>query len=777
VNTRYGISSAKIRDVIDDLRLLGEDTRVIYTVDPHDIFEFCFPITPGTTANRSRETDPERLSDQQMALYHVFYQGDSRPLVLGEYAQELYGLHRYLQQEVTRAYPSVQLVDEMIGGAGFMQDMGGDHKRGAVQEQKEFTREHFQNFLAVIMGVYSIGVERFTDIVKHRLTVNRIHARTEGDAAVIDEAFASYRQSSLVEVILNALEDPAHREGRGAGGESSFQRANRHKANLADARAVDRILLITAELERAVQAGRLSTRHLLLYLSSARRTARVFQLPEVLDRMPLIGDGRFSIWRTIDQVYLGLVNTEAADDLEETGRLLEGMHDALLELEAGEVDRCDHCLLDGMQPRYCQRRGFCERVARFQELIRERRQTTANLALASGIEKYEKFLTARAGAANHQDLLQYFREIYASEEVRNFASEQASLMHRLLIAQSVFVSALPSVIGVPDTDENVTRDAVTSAMQHLPAKPRVGSAEYQQILPLIIDFYTAPPQSRAARLQRISDAYEQYLLLEAGTSQLSAEHELIRCLFYLTHPARIGEELAYKHALEMSTAHPELEREFRYIIVWAARRLREFQSAENQARSAIAAYPDDPRFYHGRCLNTFAWLMDDRDKQKVDSRHFARRLADAVRDAERALELYRDDPVEYRELIGVVHNNLAYLHSLAAEEGDGTGSVSHSVQCAREQLDALKAVVPKATWNPRYPEYFETEARVELMEFRASEGAPTGMRRTKLEHAERQIGTAISLLHKDSYLDLQARIRSCLDQLPADALAMEAVPG
>jgi hypothetical protein len=183
------------------------------------------------------------------------------------------------------------------------------------------------------------------------------------------------------------------------------------------------------------------------------------------------------------------------------------------------------------------------------------------------------------------------------------------------------------------------------------------------------------------------------------------------------------------------------DREYQYIAGWAARRARKYHVANAILGVAIERYTDDPRFFHGRSLNTYSWLKDSSARRRCPYT-----LKRAIVDGERAVELYEasGDPT-YEELTAACYNNLAYFYSV----GDATSMAAAAP--AREALLKLKALVPSNLWNPKYPEYFHTEACVEYCEaMEAKQRSDVSSQSSKLAWARSAIEAAIRLKADDS---------------------------
>jgi len=107
-------------------------------------------------------------------------------------------------------------------------------------------------------------------------------------------------------------------------------------------------------------------------------------------------------------------------------------------------------------------------------------------------------------------------------------------------------------------------------------------------------------------------------------------------------------------------------------------------------------------------------------------------------------------------------NNLAYFLSIER------GAETYDVPKARWALDQLKKYVGKDEWSPDNPEYFQTEAEVELEEFHYGQahGNRIEYLTMKLANARREIEIAIRLNPaKSQYLELREEIEDARAKL------------
>ncbi len=312
-------------------------------------------------------------------------------------------------------------------------------------------------------------------------------------------------------------------------------------------------------------------------------------------------------------------------------------------------------------------------------------------------------------------------------------------------------------------------------MQSLPivelkVSPQAPDCIRRMAVVLEINFFVLDAAPQSFDEDVIQRSTSMYFGIDAKTENLDPEHELVRCLLYLAFPSQKGDQRAYDHAVEMLKSRKVIdqksytEREYLYILAWAARRLKIFQTADEIATGAINQWSNDARFYHGRSLNKLAW-WEANPKEAPQGL-----LEAAIDDAKEAIRLYSTSPEENRELIAVNYNNIAYLYTLSTDEE--SMSAQAAVEClshAREALLSLKSLVKRDDWTPNHPEYFHTEALLEYREFLFNRNSYARKALIdKLQNARTQIIKACELNDIQIYSDLRRTIDNALDRLRTD---------
>jgi hypothetical protein len=695
------------------------------------------------------------------------------------------------------------IVDRIIKEGEYF--WGGAFPEGDMDVNAEFLQKNFSVILAIAMGTFSVGISRLRDIYNLRLIRGDITRRVEtADLPEVRRILSGYQRTELWEVIKKKLNqkywDPEDKK-------------KLLRSIEVDATAIDRIIYLNSNFEEARLEGKLSSRYLFCYLSSAKRTARVFTDESFDQFLPVVNGEPYNFWRTRQQIFAYVVHKSREGKHSESIANLERVRDILDEVNKFEdlfssMD-CGDCTLklglahvssDGARLSDCRLRDFCTKVKGLDEDIQRARMQIQNLGLINTLHDYERLRDARPASASQKQYLEFFRKTFSSPLALQ-ARKKMKRLEQWILVKSEFANSFTETLGItqPGFDHSSLRspeDFVTGSGQYLPTKPKLSGGSYKEILQSILSFYRDP-----ANVAQVESAYKRYVELDTENkdidSEIDFEHELIRCFLYLalprnkqntdSSPPSSGDQKAYSHAKSLmeakslkeseqlidptdwENASEAIKQEFRYVQCWAARRTGHFRRAVALAKEGIKKEPNDPRFFHGLCLAIYSWLM----KKPNDS---PPRLEEAIEATQTAISLYQTHPTgnENDDVLAANYNNLAYFLAWSVELTQETAAVSRDVLAqqnrdalakAREALEGLKRLVDKSTWErTKHPEYFHTEAYLEYMEFTVASltgDLAVGLR--KLENANKEIEIALRLLAegptKINYRALRDRIQ------------------
>lgn len=749
------IQAEKIQTVIEDLRLVEAGYTLYYAVDPHEVFNFCFPLR-STDAEHSEVDDMDEFAADQAALYDICFKRKEKPLLIGDYVDELDGLMRYSTDILSNAYDEAGVVDALIDKGGVEDISDQPRPIEDMADTVQAISEKFHIVLAVAMGIYSLGATRFRQIYRE-LVLDR--QGLPHDNPTLSKHFEKYRETGLSLEILNELMKKASWAD-----EKEFRRKRR--SAFFDARAIDQLVLVNKSLLQQTN----EKKAVILYLSSAQRTDTAFEMRSTKKELPLLNGKPFDFHRDRRHIYYEVAYRSDAGGVAGTIENLETVKRSVEELKkstntmAMPADLCSNCVLKNGQPDQCESLAACNHLKKLLEPLEQRNTEIRNLALTQTLGRYKELKSAKPEGASQTKLMEFFCRVFEDKQLKRVASQKKLHKEQLVFLQ----------LGTPKNRVRTReatlrhhhlrtgRDSITGTVQYLPLNPKIKSPRYKEIVSLILNYFKTPPQGDEAKIALMNKAYGLYLDQESITTDLEAEHELTRCLLYLTLADIEGDQKAFHHAMEMlgePTVLAEVsdsEAEFHYIACWSARRLKDFAAANEQATAGIEKWPADPRFYHGRSLsNLAAWENEKSDSKPIQL------LLDAEQDALKSLEHYEAGKDEHREFIGVTYNNIAYINTLMAKVAGDTEAAKMRLRIARDAMTNLKQYIPESEWSPVHPNYFHTDALLDY--FQSISGVEDKEEGQKLlMHAKEQINHAIACIKKDHYLELSKTIENAL---------------
>lgn len=699
------VSTAEVAQVIEDVSLSDQGVHVHYCVDPSELIDFCFPFNP--IALRAKQV--EHVAADQVALYELLFNFPERPLLLPEYDAELESVRIYFRTMSGRIYKREELLTSFLKNASL--DRFFQQRLDSETELLSLVRDEFNVFVALVMAINSIGVQRLEEIYNQRLS--REIGRSEPTLRAI---WNGYSESGLARTIFGELETYARRR---AGWSATERGSLLHFARTArtDATAADRLVYLNESCEDAVRRRVLQSRHVFLFLSSAARSERIFaDLPVTLGgpyegqkSRQLLRNRRYFLIYAVNKA----LNARGEVDTAATLSNLRSFHNAVKEIERlGAIPAdCGSCpLRQDSSATDCSRGELCMTLKRVAGNLIRRRLEMENLGLLAGIQDYSEFRTAKATGGEQQKILRVFRELLDHDYYASTASEKVSELRWLIMTKSRFATALGTAGRGTGGFLREHSDPVSVAAQYLPIQFSWRNSRYKRMWEDLFRVFLSSGAGGHSKHKMLADIHDQFLRVDADVRTVECEHELMRVLLYLSMSEVASDRRAMAHALTMRRRCPHNESEFIYASLWAGRRARRYLKTAQLADAAVRRWPTDPRFWHGRALNTFAWRADPRGGEPSSAL-----LTAAVSDAETAAGLYGAIGEEIsRQLAAANHNNIAYWSALMRDDP------AFDLARARHALGRLKALLPRREWDPLFPEYFHTEA---FLEFREAEAA------------------------------------------------------
>lgn len=741
-----------IRDLQIEQRKEGEAARyrIYYCVDASEIVTFCFPLNPFNPGEPNLST----IAADQAALHELFYKRPRLPVLIPDYAEELARHFNFVRSstEGENQREEREMVGRLIEGAPLDPlGTGGAPDANYLLEQIE---QNFDVKLAVWMGITSIGAKRFYEVLTQRL-----HKITDiGEPFV--EGFVRGFQPKLSDDIFQVQKHFLERQTE------IKKLPQRLLAAKTDARAIDWLL----QLNQAAQAGAANgPRPLFLYLSSAPKTARIFNIPSVRHALPVVEGKHYPIWRKRSQLTLLITamrnaQSDDADTIIDNLRKIRRIAVEVLRMEKGIPSQygaaCESCLLGGgVGNPDCTWRHTCEEVRQLEHAISDRTEPIANLGLVARIQTYANLLKAKPRPQDQKEYLAYLQRLLNMPEVPDLALRRIEDLQSFARAQSVLargkLELLPVRTEPREPETTLLPDAKPYLVEDFPAV----AAPYDDITRAMFAFHTAPEGDIRTRHELLDTAMRSFLELDERVSFPGGpDHEVTRCLIYLSFGGREGEEDALAHAKKMIEEYPQRREAFLLLWASAALELGKYQDVHNACSRAIELQTRHWMFYHMRSVNTFEWCLDERLRRFCPV-PIERSIAD-VEEAIRRISAAGGA----RMRLGLLHNNLAYFSS---HSETGPARTIFDLKRARASLDRLLELVPREKWAPESPHFFHTEAHILFLEHQhAAQGTST---RGLLLRALESVDAALQLRDKPLYSALKRQIEGELKKARAVA--------
>jgi hypothetical protein len=748
----YQLPDEAFAQIIRDVELLQQGCRIHYMVDSHEIIDYCFPIEPTGIIDRPAD----RIADDQAALYEVFYGREARPILIPDYEAEVLRHLNYLQVTSQDAFENLDLVRALLGESAVQTILGLTKEEILKRMETEFNV-----LLAAAMGIFSIGVDRFKELVSTRIL--RVVDMPEDFVA---EAHASYRETPLARAILDDLLQTLDNQRPEL--QSSTPADQKRKR-----RAVDWLLHMNKAAE-ATYGKTLKGRPIFTYLSSARRTERIFKSAPARRIRLKVGNEPYSIQRNRTQLLALLVCREnqgqSADWHKLTIENLTGLRSLCRQItllkEKAPLhynNQCSDCALRGKTPLDCAHRDTCRQIARYEEM----HSRIQNLGLLADIGRYKQLVEeSKAKGLRQEWCLKVLSDLLRIENIEELAIARMKMMLDLDLVDATLKRDQAAPV-LPDFS------AQPADMIFLPLQPVVRWPEHKALVAEIFSTPARLMENASQSQQALFDIARKFAELDrraiagdVGPDFNMGEHEVVRCLVFMTrgfdrNERDKGDLMALEYAEKMLSRYPALAPEFDYVIIWTACRLGRFYPAYTAANRSLKLRGRDPRFYHGRSIAALFWLaqksvnrMDIRPSHEVS-------VEAAIADAQRAIELYTEMQAPAR-VISLQYNNIAWLRCKDPEAGE------YNLVEARRVMNELLKLFPESQWAPGYPEYFHTRAFLAFEEYRAEKSALHGsaadgrraLMAQKLEEAADAIEKALKLHNAEDYAALKRQVAS-----------------
>ena len=515
-------------------RLVKKDTSVFWAIDPFEVNTFAFPFSA-----KPRITDLEEFANSQPAQDEVIRHSPHPPLILKQYEEELQ------QQRNILRIGAREIRDHTITLLKLTEDFTQTH--ATANETLQKIEDRFGQFLAGWLGLYSLGIDRFTSVCSNDIVCQSDDAARHLDC--LREITAEYHPSPLINTATSILTKFVCRKTPEQLNVKQYDDYKILRAAETDAHALDWLIFANRHLEERFQSRELERRIVNLYFSSAPRSDHLFTHDDFRHNLPVVDGDPLHFLRTRRQVLAELLRS-----LRERHVLAPSRHSDVVNDPTASIDQCDDCVLKESVPAGCDKRDLCEELKRRLDGIH-------NLTLFSG---YRKFLVARKErpeAAKLSDYRRYLDSLSTDDNFVEAALERLRLQRHRLLVQGRFL-----------TEESIVlrgrRDFITVVEIHLPIYPSIAAEPYRTIVDQLISCYQMESSATLDVWRNIDKCYENFMVLEpCSEPSHTIDHEITRCLLYLGFPGHEGDLDALANSRGLLTEVGRADQEMRYYAV------------------------------------------------------------------------------------------------------------------------------------------------------------------------------------------------------------------
>jgi hypothetical protein len=754
-------SLEEVDQLIFDLELLDMGYKFIPIVDTHEIYDFCFPIKSDEKIN----LDIDQISEDQIALFNIFYLNVNKPLLLTEYYTEVNAIFNYLKFSTEKLLTQERTLDEFFELANIESLLESQHQ--IDNRIGDLVESYIANFIAFILGVHSLGIKRFKDVYENRLA---FESRIPG-IYDIELKQLKYSKSKMFNRILNDVNNFIDNL-------PDIDRYQKRKLQLntyTDIKVIDRINQYNFQLA--------TKKVLCLYLSGASRNKAIFENNEFQSNLLKIDGRKFDFWRTRKQMYLLAIygNRENGEyiQINETIKNLKTIRIIIKEIlkipsvKAMEHSiKCDSCILEGGSPQDCDWIETCTKIKSLnEEIVGRKIDFLNNYQLASNLEIFDKVLDLSKNK-KYDHYIGLYKTIKQSG-AKKIAIEKLEVLKELLLLQSNFKNKVPDLFTSFESFDYLRegRDDITLSLQYLPIETKLKNENYLLLREKINFFFQIPIKSQKDNLSVISEVISSFIELEKNLLEINIEHEIVRCLIYISFPLQESDEFAFSHAKKIlhenvNRLNKEYQIEFYYLLGWLARRIKKFDDAKNYLEIGKKYDKSDPRFYLGLGLNEYSNLIHN--KKNLNEKNL-KSLKKINQYFKTALRLYKKIPAKNNYMILACYNDICFILLLITQNEESQEKALIEFKKAKYYFKKMVELQPISQWSPRYPEFYHTGAYLKYTEHTFA----TKLRKKNIQSYQKEllnlaneyISFACTLYAKPRYIELKKRIETMLEYI------------
>jgi hypothetical protein len=691
----YDIPQDQIEEVARDLRWEMGGCKVYLAVDSKDIIDYCFPLNPFAVSS----PDLEKISSEQTALDFMFRRREWQPLLLSQYVEDLEHHISRVQNSVSHAYEDLQMWNCMRWGLSVSE---GRATEEATEEQFASLKNNIVRKLAVWLGIDSLGLERFRNLLQNGLHSIRQVCEENGDDPDLQRIVKEYEPRRVKEIAAFLESQIPERT-------EEHKRKTRENASLRDANAIDWLLHLNHQCSELRTESQKAPRYAFLYVSSAPKTASLFQYLLGQDWYPLRQNGGggtpYSFHRNRNQILLvaragwganGGAATASAN-LDQIA-LIGGM---IAEAAQGLHNACRTCILGGGHGEPdCGWSKVCDAIKR----VELKTSDVPNLGLLSRLKQYDQLLKARPRLKDKELCLSELAGILQNGTIPDQALQRVIGQQLFATTQSLLARWVTGVNASQPTTP--LPDPLFSLPIIFPELPR----PYNGLQAMVARYCSLDLKQIDEKREIVLRAMHEFQELDEGRAySFKREHELARLLLHLAFGGEGGHVDVLERSRQLREKEEVCKEPYPFVLcsLIASLQLDRYMDTSRYVSEAMELRPMEAFLYHARGVNTFSWL-----RHRDQSVFCARDVTTCIDDERSALEMLdqqQNDAERTKNLRGLILNNLTFMHSYSTK--DDFKSI-FDLEQAQLFFERLLQVIPRNLWGLT-PRYFHTEAYME----------------------------------------------------------------
>jgi hypothetical protein len=729
------LNAKRLELVRKDQELIRDGWQIHFAIDPYDIGEFCFPFTPKRPLSQFEQHKVEEISRIQNGRYEAIYKLSNKPILLESYVEEMDTIQKWAKW--SNLVPTeTDLLDNYLAMLRIPSEIRSKQTKVALAE---LGKTDISSLIAVATGIVSIGNQRLNEILTTRL----VRGLVDGSEVTTELP----QDDSLVEQIYRYFEGfRTRREALQSKKHVTSKWVQRTKYvidlnNWRDAKAIAEVVSLNQQYNEQ--------KHLILYLSSSRKSRQLFQKYEMNPFVPSIHGVPYNLSRTPKDLFAFMLYRGDSNDpverasaaisqMNELRNLITDIENVRDKFKSASLE-CMYCKRQDEHLDRCEYKAYCEGVLRMGEHLAKRQELNINLSLQKRLAQVVNSLQnephrVQSKTGKYDYILQMISDLIKEKQKFKAINEEMHVILQGSLTKAHFVSAF---VTSKQTEMDVQ---VSCHLNYYPIRLKVKNSKLRGVVDRVVGIL---PKGGWVP-SKFQEYVGEYLKLDAEWDD-NEESELVRSFLYLImKETKRSRSIAEKFLVLEKRLDDETRQEFRYLQCFALWQEENFEKAIQSANAGIAYNKKDGRFFQCRSLLLYNSLIKSKDFTHD-------KWEEVTKDAQKAVELFLNK--QDVDMVAVNYNNLAFFRSCYAFN-------IVNIDLAEKYLEELKKRIPEQDWTPRYPEFYHTKGGVLYASFLVTKNEET------LKEAYKAAMEAFKLYpSKSEHVDLKNEIEKSFREL------------